>query len=81
LTAQLDPPVGSLAADQMTLGALQMTEDPSVFHVGKSRDLGGTIFDETQPWEVELTKTPGNFNTLTDAEVAECYMVVEYTLP
>jgi hypothetical protein len=58
-----------------------VSEDPSAFHLGKSRDLNGTPFDEALPWQIQLTKTQGNFNTLTDAEVAECYMLVEYTLP
>ena len=80
LIAQLDPPIGSLAADRITLDALPASEDPSGFHVGKSRDVSGTLLDESQPWELQLTKTPGNFSTLTDAEVAECYMVAEYTL-
>jgi hypothetical protein len=80
LLAQLDPPIGSLPSDRITLAALKASDDPSAFHVGRSADLGGTPFDETQPWEVRLTKTPGNFNTLVTSEVAECYMLVEYTL-
>jgi hypothetical protein len=48
--------------------------------VGRSADLGGTPFDETQPWEIRVTKTPGNFNTLLVSDVAEFYMIVEYTL-
>jgi receptor-binding and translocation channel-forming TcA subunit of Tc toxin/ABC toxin-like protein/neuraminidase-like protein len=80
LFAQLDPPIGSLPTDGITLADLKPTDDPSAFHVGRSLNLNGQPFDETQAWELLLTKTPGNFNTLTAAEVAECYMLIEYTL-
>lgn len=60
--------------------ALGVTTDPDMFHTGKSGDGLGILLDETQPWSLQLRKQGGTFNGITDSELAECYIVVEYTL-
>ena len=39
-----------------------------------------TLIDETQPWLLQLGTTQGQFNTLKDTDVLDCYLVTEYTL-
>jgi hypothetical protein len=79
LTVQLDPPVGSGPANQITL-APAPAAGSAIFQGNSSPNLGSIPFDETKPWKMQLTKTPPNFGTLTESEIAECYLVVEYTL-
>jgi hypothetical protein len=79
LTVQLDPPVGSGPAHQITL-APAPAAGSAIFQANSSPSLGSIPFDETQPWKMQVTKTPPNFATLTESEVAECYLLVEYTL-
>ena len=38
------------------------------------------LMDETQPWTLQLGTTQGQFNTLKDADILDCYLVAEYTL-
>ena len=47
---------------------------------GTHTSTGPSLSAETKPWKMQLTKTPPNFGTLTESEIAECYLVVEYTL-
>jgi hypothetical protein len=79
LTVQLDPPVGSGPAHQITL-APALAAGSAIFQANSSPNLGSIPFDETQSWKMQLTKTPPNFATLTESEIAECYLPVEYTL-
>ena len=79
LTVQIDPPVGSGVANQIALAAAP-SSGSAKFQTGSSPDLGSLAFDETKPWKMQLTKTPSNFDTLGESEVAECYLLVEYTL-
>jgi hypothetical protein len=39
-----------------------------------------TLIDETQPWLLQLGTTQGQFNTLKDTDILDCYLVAEYTL-
>jgi hypothetical protein len=41
----------------------------------------GVDLDETQPWIIQLGTKPGQFNTLADGVILDCYLVLEYTLP
>ncbi|MEP6934849.1 MAG: hypothetical protein ABI988_13070, partial [Nitrospirota bacterium] len=52
LTAQLDPPIGSGAANEI---ALDPAVSPALFQVGTSQNLSPTPLDETQPWKLQLT--------------------------
>jgi hypothetical protein len=79
LTVQLDPPVGSGPTNQITLAAAPVAGS-AAFQANSSPNLGSLPLDETKPWKLQLTKTPPNFATLTESEIAECYLLVEYTL-
>ena len=37
-------------------------------------------FDAAQPWMIQIGTKPGQFNTLRDGDVLECYLLMEYTL-
>jgi hypothetical protein len=41
----------------------------------------GVDLGETQPWIIQLGTKPGQFNTLADGVILDCYLVLEYTLP
>jgi hypothetical protein len=77
LTVQLD--VGSGPANQITLPPAKAGES-AIFQANSSPNLGSITLDETKPWKMQLTKTPSNFATLTESEIPDCYLVVEYTL-
>jgi hypothetical protein len=79
MVATLDPPVPEVgappAADPI---ALPSTTDPDNFHSAWKKDLG-VMLDETELWRLRLRKDPGTFNGITDAQLEEAFMVVEYT--
>jgi hypothetical protein len=79
LTVQIDPPVGSGPANQIKLPPAPAAGSAR-FQVNASPNLGSVPLDETKPWSIQMTKTPPNFSTLTESEIIECYLVVEYTL-
>lgn len=39
-----------------------------------------TLIDDTQPWMLQLGTTQGQFNTLKDTDIMDCYLIAEYTL-
>ncbi len=83
LVAKVDPLLPAPDAlhptsDQLTLAATPAT-DVDGFHVGHHENLG-VPFDDTQPWTLQLRKQSGTFAGLTDGEIEEAYLVVEYTL-
>jgi hypothetical protein len=64
-----------LSADPIPL-AVTTTADE--FHVGSKSGLAALV-DETQPWLLRLRKDGGTFDGITDAELEEAFLVVEYT--
>ena len=39
-----------------------------------------TLIDETQPWLLQLGTSQGQFNSLNESDILDCYLVTEYTL-
>ncbi|HJX26664.1 MAG TPA: hypothetical protein VJ885_02035, partial [Thermoanaerobaculia bacterium] len=75
LVARLSPPLGDVADDEI---ALPPTTEDDAFHA--NRKEVGLLLDETEPWGLRLRKQSAGFDDLTEAEVVEAYLVVEYTL-
>ncbi|HEX2062357.1 MAG TPA: neuraminidase-like domain-containing protein [Thermoanaerobaculia bacterium] len=48
------------------------------FQTGSLTDLA-ELLDETQPLRLRLRKDPGTFNAITDAEIEEAFLIVQYT--
>lgn len=82
MVATIDPPVPEAglppAPDPIALLATADPDGRRHFHVGSKSDLGVPL-DENQPWQLRLRKDPGNFNAITDEQVEEAFVIVEYT--
>ena len=78
----LAPPLNAPLGRTVAIAGLGLDDSAELVQslAAPIRLLGGDVLDDTTPWELQLTKTPGNFNTLTADEVSECYMLVEYAL-
>ena len=73
LVASLELP--TVPAETINLPASATDEE---FHVGSKTDLAD-LLDESQPWRLRLRKDPGTFNGITDAEIEEAFLLVQYT--
>jgi GH18 family chitinase len=75
LACQIDPGTGGGSIFQPNF-----TTAGNGFRVAQQD--GGLVltFDPTQAWVVQIGTSPGQFNTLTDGDVLDCYLLVEYTL-
>lgn len=82
MVATIDPPIPEAglppAPDPIALLATADPDGRRRFHIGTKADLG-VLLDETQPWRLRLRKDPGNFNGITDEQLEEAYVIVEYT--
>jgi hypothetical protein len=54
--------------------------DKNGFHTAQQNGGLALALDQAQPWVLQIGTKPGQFNTLTDGDVLDCYLLVEYTL-
>ena len=73
---QIDPGTGGTTVSPLTFGPA----DANGFRTARLNGGLGLAFDPTQPWIIELGTKAGQFNTMNDGDVLDCYLVVEYTL-
>lgn len=82
LVAQILPivPIDPIAPDPgILLEVDTVPPDPRALHHGGRSNLASPL-DENIPWEIQIRKQPGAFNGITEADLREAYMVVEYTV-
>jgi hypothetical protein len=86
LFVRTEPAIATLAArlDPTTNGAnvYQIAFPPADANgfYSASQDGLGFLLDETQPFLLQLGTQQGQFNSLADGDILDCYTVVEYTL-
>lgn len=74
LKVQLDPPAGNT-------NVLTLSEPPNFkgLHVGP-RDYAGMLFDESTLWSIQIHKGSGGNDDVVEADIEECFLIMEYTL-
>jgi hypothetical protein len=74
LAVKLDPPIG-------ISNVLTLSEPPDFggLHVG-TRDYEGMPFHESTPWSLQIHKGTGGNVDVDEAEIEECFLIIEYTL-
>jgi hypothetical protein len=76
LAGQVDPSTNGASVFPLAFGP---ADSNGFFKVTQNGGLAINL-DETQPWTIQLGKTAANFNTLSEADILDCYLVAEYTL-
>lgn len=77
LAGQVDPSTNGASVFPLTFGPA----DSNGFYTITQNGGLAIDLDETQPWVIQLGTSAGKFNTLTETDILDCYLVAEYTLP
>jgi hypothetical protein len=77
LAGQVDPSTNGASVFPLAFGPA----DSNGFYTITQNGGLAIDLDETQPWVIQLGTSAGKFNTLTESDILDCYLVAEYTLP
>jgi len=75
LAGKLDPSSNGTAVQTFNFAPM----DPNGFFL-TGRIESQLLMDESQSWILQLGTTQGQFNTLKDTDVLDCYLIAEYSM-
>ena len=76
LAAQVDPGTGGTNVVPLN----NFISKGNGFRVTQQNGGLALTLDPTQPWMIQIGTRAGQFNTLNDGDVLDCYLLIEYTL-
>jgi hypothetical protein len=80
LAAQVDPTTAGTSVFNLTFGPADKNDPKNGFFTAEQNGGLGIGLDPTQPWTIQLGLKQGQFNSLNDGDILDCYLVVQYTL-